>query len=139
MWSHQLCRPFFKDDAVGLRPVMCGEALFKYAAACAIYAATRSIQAAVGYFQYGAGRSGGAALQLAEVQAEAHAYPADALASLDVKNAFGSIAWADALRIATAAAPKLALTPLRNLGPREPGDLDTGIDARCLDLCLRGR
>ena len=87
---------------------MCGEALYKYAASCTIFAATRSIQAAVGDFQYGAGRSGGAALQLAEVHAEALANPEDALASLDVRNAFGAISWADALRIITAVAPKLA-------------------------------
>ena len=108
MWSHQLCRPFFKSDAVGLRPVMCGEALFKFAAACTIFSATRSIQAAVGDFQYGASRSGGAALQLAEVHAEIAAHPDHALASLDVRNAFGSIEWADALRIVTASAPSLA-------------------------------
>ena len=107
-WSHQICRPFFKGDSVGVRPVMCGEALFKYAAACAIFAATRSIQAAVGDFQYGAVRSGGAALQLAEVHAETRAHPDDVIASLDVKNAFGSITWADALRVTTAVAPKLA-------------------------------
>ena len=104
-WTHQLCRPFFKTDAVGIRPVMCGEALYKYAAACAVFSATRSILAALGQSQYGAGRSGGASLQLAEIIAETCADPDDAIASLDVKNAFGSISWSGALHIAATTAP----------------------------------
>ena len=108
MWTHQLCRPFFKADGVGVRPVMCGEALFKFASACSVYAATRCLAVAVGDHQYGAGKSGGAALELADIQAETRARPNDALVSLDIKNAFGSIAWSDALRITAELAPKLA-------------------------------
>ena len=107
-WTHQLCRPFFKEDGIGIRPVMCGEALFKYAAACTVYAASRSLSAAMGVYQFGAGRSGGAALELAHVQAEVRAQPDRALVSLDVKNAFGCIQWAAALRIVTTLVPKLA-------------------------------
>ena len=108
LWTHQLCRPFFKADGIGIRPLMCGEALYKYASACTVYAATRSVALAVGDRQYGAGRAGGAALELADIQAETRAEPTDALVSLDIKNAFGSIAWANALQIVATLAPKLA-------------------------------
>ena len=108
MWTQQLCRPFFKGDGMGVRPVLCGEALYKFASACAVYAATRSLALAVGDAQYGAGKPGGAALELGEVQAESRDRPHDALVSLDIKNAFGSIGWANALRITANLAPKLA-------------------------------
>ena len=84
-WTHQLCRPFFKTDGIGIRPIMCGEALYKYASACSVYAATRSIALAVGEHQYGAGKTGGTVLELADIQAEVRAQPTDALISLDIK------------------------------------------------------
>ena len=107
-WTHQLCRPFFKDDGVGIRPVMCGEALYKFASACVILTVSRNLATAMGDHQYGAGRSGGAALQLAHVQAESSTRLDHALVSLDIKNAFGTILWDLALRIVTKRCPRLA-------------------------------
>ena len=108
LWTHQLCRPFFKSDGVDIRPVMCGEALYKFASSCTIFVISRSLTAAMGDHQYGAGRSGGAALELAHVQAEVSAQPDHALVSLDIKNAFGAILWATALRITIKRCPRLA-------------------------------
>ena len=48
--------------------------------------------------QYGAGRRGGASQEIGEVRAAAHLNPDQCLASFDLRNAFGSVRWADALR-----------------------------------------
>ena len=47
-------------------------------------------------------------MEIAEVRAEMAENPHYALTTLDVKNAFGAIEWADALRVTVASAPKLA-------------------------------
>ena len=108
MWTDTLCRPFFKSDSVAVRPVLCGEALLKFAVACAVQVATPGIHHACGDFQYGAGRAGGASLEVAEVRAESADDPGSPITTLDVRNAFGCIEWADALTVTAASAPKLA-------------------------------
>ena len=45
---------------------------------------------------------------MAEVRAATQLRPSNALVSLDIRNAFGSVRWADALRAVLAKAPKLA-------------------------------
>ena len=67
------------------------------------------ISHAVGSSQYGAGRSAGAELEIAEVRAAAAIYPEDAVLGLDMKNAFGAVSWADALPALVAHLPKLAV------------------------------
>ena len=57
---------------------------------------------------YGAGRSGGASLQIAEVRAAARLRPKMAIVTLDVKNAFGSVTWAHALEACLRLVPDLA-------------------------------
>ena len=56
------------------------------------------ISRAVGPMQFGAGRAGGASLEVAEIRAAAQLRPNHALASLDLRNAFGTVERADALR-----------------------------------------
>ena len=48
--------------------------------------------------QFGAGRLGGASQEISEVRAATRLRPDDALTSLDLKNAFGSVQWVDALK-----------------------------------------
>jgi hypothetical protein len=62
----------------------------------------------VGPHQYGAGRAGGAQDEVNLVRAAADIWPERALATLDVKNAFGSVHWDHALKVALVHAPRLA-------------------------------
>ena len=55
------------------------------------------------------GRASGAALEICEVRAAAAAFPDSALLGLDMKNAFGTVRWADVLLAAVAKAPRLAV------------------------------
>ena len=59
--------------------------------------------------QYGAGRQGGAALEIAEIRAAAAMRPECALIGLDEQNAFGELDWTDALRQAQRYAPAFAV------------------------------
>ena len=56
-----------------VRPVLCGEVLLKYAVGAVVLSAGPEIAAGVGNNQYGAGRAGGASLEVAEVRAAARA------------------------------------------------------------------
>ena len=56
---------------------------------------------------FGAGRRGGASQEIAEVLAVARLKPHDVLVSLAVSNAFGSVQWADALRVTSKGVPRL--------------------------------
>ena len=66
-----------------------------------------AIANACGTRQHGAGRSGGATLEVAELRAAARLRPTLALVSLDVKNAFGSVEWPDALDAGMRQVPSL--------------------------------
>ena len=66
------------------------------------------IEAACGPRQYGAGRSGGASIQIAEVRAAARLRPNMAIVALDVKNAFGSVTWPHAFEACLRLVPDLA-------------------------------
>ena len=108
IWTAALVRPFFKANGVDIRPILCAEALLKFAVGTAIRRADRQLAAAMGERQFGAGRPGGAAMEIGEIRAAAKLKPNDALVSLDIKNAFGSVQWKDALQAVTRAIPKLA-------------------------------
>ena len=110
MWTHAVARPFFKGDLVGVRPVLCAEALLKFAVACCVQGASPAIRHAVDEHQLGAGKSGGASLKASQVRAAATKPPHLCLATLDVQKAFGAVEWADALLVATVVkkAPQLA-------------------------------
>ena len=84
------------------------EALLKFAVGTTVRRVDPQSANAMGDRQFGAGRRGGAALEIAELRAAAKLNPDCAIVSLDIKNAFGSVEWKDALRTVTAAAPKLA-------------------------------
>jgi hypothetical protein len=62
-------RPFYKANGVSIRPVICGEALMKYAMAAAMTTLLPRLGSAFGPHQYGAGRAGGAERELYEVRA----------------------------------------------------------------------
>ena len=59
------------------------------------------------YSQGTALRHSGAFQEIAEIRAAALLDPTKALVSLDVKNAFGSVQWSDALQAVLRRAPKL--------------------------------
>jgi len=103
-----LVRPFFKPNGVDVRPILCAEALLKFAVGSCIRTTDTQLAAAMGDRQFGAGRAGGVYQEVGEVRAAARLRPNDALASLDIKNAFGSVRWVDALRAVLKAVPKLA-------------------------------
>jgi len=99
IWTPSLVRPFYKSDGVSIRPVICSEALMKYAVAAAMTAMLPRMGAAFGPRQYGAGRAGGAERELYEVRAKmrcqdtASTLPEDQwiIATLDLTNAFGNV------------------------------------------------
>ena len=109
LWTPSLARPFWKNDSQeGVRPILCGEPLLKFAMAVCVHAVQPGIAAAVGPRQFGAGASAGAEREIAEVRAAAEAFLGLAMLSLDMKNAFGSVAWSDVLEAVVAAVPELA-------------------------------
>ena len=92
-----------------MRPILCSEALLKFAMGTCVCGSEAQITCAVGSRQYGAGKRSGSALEIAEIRAAAAMFPDDALIGLDIKNAFGEVEWADALQAAAAKAPRLAV------------------------------
>ena len=108
LWTSALVRPFVEANGVDIRPILCAEALLKFAVGTAIRRVDAQLANAMGDRQFCAGRRGGAALEIGEIRAAAKLQPDHALMSLDIKNAFGSVEWKNALRVVTAAVPKLA-------------------------------
>ena len=109
LWTPAIARPFFKNaDCRAVRPVLCCEALLKFAMGVCVRGSGKQTAAGVGDFQFGAGREGGAHAEIAQVRAAARAFPGRAFISLDVKNAFGAVEWARALRAVLRRAPQLA-------------------------------
>ena len=110
LWTPAVARPFWKTSLrESVRPVLCGEALLKLAMGVCVRGAGVQVEQAVGPRQFGAGRSGGASLEISEVRAAAKAFPERMLMGLDVRNAFGEGRWVDALLAAVAKVPKLAV------------------------------
>jgi hypothetical protein len=70
--------------------------------------ANPQITEGVGPHQYGAGRCSGAHDEINLVRAAARIWPQRALATLDIRNAFGSVHWDHALKVALVHAPRLA-------------------------------
>ena len=89
LWTGALVRPFFKSNGQDIRPILCAEALLKYAVGTCIRSLDGPMAAAMGDRQFGAGRAGGAAQEIGEVRAAARLQPDNALVSLDISNAFG--------------------------------------------------
>jgi hypothetical protein len=92
---------------VDFRPVIQGEVLLKFAIGAVVDVARPGITRGVGARQYGAGRAGGAELEVHEVRAAARVRPEDPIGAVDVANAFGSAEWDDSLHAANAHAPQL--------------------------------
>ena len=102
-----IARPFYKDEnRLKIRPVLCGEALYKFAMGLVVRATAPRTAAACGPRQY-ALQSGGASKEVFEVRAAARAWPMRPLIAIDVRNAFGALSWPVALA-AAAAVPALA-------------------------------
>ena len=111
LWGDTLARPFYKNERQeGLRPVLQGECLYKFAVGVCLTASKIQVGEAVGRRQYGCGKRGGAELEVAEVRAAAAIYPERAMVGLDFRNAFGLVEWCDALQAMLATAPRLAAT-----------------------------
>ena len=110
LWTGALARPFWKDaQRTKIRPVLCGEVLLKLAMGIISRGAEKQLGVGFGPRQFGAGRAAGAASEVAEVRAAAAAFPDNVILSLDVKNAFGEVAWPVALRAALRRAPLIAV------------------------------
>ena len=108
LWTGALVRPFFKSNGLDVRPILCAEAMLKYAVGASIRTVDRGIADAVGDRQFGAGRVGGVFKEVAEVRAATQLHPDRPLLSLDIENAFGSVEWADALTAVIERVPRLA-------------------------------
>ena len=83
--------PFFKANGNDVQPILCAEALLKFAVGAAVRRVDHQLANAMGDGQFGAGRRGGAALEIGELRAAAKLNPDYAMTSLDIKNAFGSV------------------------------------------------
>jgi hypothetical protein len=109
LWTGALARPFWKDEhCTKIRPVLCTEVLVKIAMGVITRGADAQISRGVGPQQHGAGQSAGAAAEIGEVRAAVSAFPHRAMLSLDIKNAFGEVSWAVAMRAVLQRAPLLA-------------------------------
>ena len=86
--TNVLARLFYKGNLADICPILCSEALLKFAISCTVSAAGFEIARGVGTCQYGAGMRGGASRKVAEARAAANVFPDKALVSIDVKNAF---------------------------------------------------
>jgi hypothetical protein len=104
-----MARPFFKGQTTRIRPVICAEHLYKFAAGVTLRSARAELTRATGPCQYGFGRPGGAPLEASEIKAAMSANPTWPTLSLDVKNAFGAVTWTSALRVAEEECPQLGL------------------------------
>ena len=112
LWTPSMARPFWKDKRqLSVRPVLCGEALLKFAMGVCVLGSSRQVLAAVGPSQHGVG--GNPEQIVGQVRAAAAHRPDRALLSLDFKNAFGCVQWADALDGLVASAPRLAVPVAR--------------------------
>ena len=110
LWTATLARPFFKTaQCESVRPILQSEALLKFAFGCCAKGCRIELEQGAGLRQYGAGKQGGAALEIAEIRAAAAMRPDCALIGLDEQNAFGAVEWADALRQAQRHAPIFAV------------------------------
>ena len=117
LWTSSIARPFWKDRRqLAVRPILCGEALLKFAMGVCVLGSEKQIRAAVGTRQHGVG--GSPEHVGSQVRAAAAHRPDRALLSLDLKNAFGSIRWADALDGLVASVPRLALPVARQWAQR---------------------
>ena len=108
LWTPALAKPFFKSNGVDVRPIIQSEALLKFAIGGVVDTCRGDIERGVGPRQYGAGRSGGAELEVHEIRAAARMRPEEPIGTLDVANAFGSVEWDDALEAVLARSPRLA-------------------------------
>ena len=108
LWSAAMLRPFFKSDGNAIRPVICGEALFKYAMAACFRACSKQIAKGLGRDQYGSRKHDGAGQMVAQVSAALVLAPEDVVVCTDAKNAFGSILRSTQWGTALDACPRLA-------------------------------
>jgi hypothetical protein len=109
LWTTSMARPFFKGQTTRIRPVICAEHLYKFAAGVTLRSARAELTRATGPCQYGFGRPGGAPLEASEIKAAMSANPTWPTVSLDVKNAFGAVTWTSALQVAEEECPQLGL------------------------------
>ena len=110
VWTATMARPFWKDvHTTKIRPIMCSEPLVKYVEAIVVKGMMATVAKAVGEDQYGAGRSAGAAAEVAQVRAAAKAYPDRPIITTDITNAFGAVRWTDAIRVCLEKVPAFAV------------------------------
>ena len=92
LWTASLARPLFKTKLCeGVRPILQSEALLKFAFGCCTKGCQVELAQGAGPRQYGAGRPGGATLEIAEIRAAAAMRPDCALIGLDEQNALASL------------------------------------------------
>ena len=108
LWTRSLARPFYKENRRAIRPIICAEHLYKLAGGLIFRGARQELIRACGPRQYGYSRPGGAPREAAEIQAAINCNPGWPILTVDVKNAFGSVAWTAAAEIMQQKAPSTA-------------------------------
>ena len=101
-------RPFCKADGVGVRPVICREALCKLAAGAIFRSCAREVGRPCDYTQYGSRRQDGAGQIIAQVQAGMAVAPEDIAVSTDARTAFGMVHRSCLWRSAIGWCPRMA-------------------------------
>ena len=91
LWTAAMLRPFYKSDGVAIRPVVCGEALFKFAMAASFSTCREAVDRAFGPDQFGARKQDGAGQMIAQVQAALMLSPDEVVVCIDATNAVGSV------------------------------------------------
>ena len=144
LWTPALARPFGKNSRQeAVRPIVCGEALLKFAVGTVVHSVQPVIERGVGERQFGAGRACGASREVAEVRAAAAICPDDVHMTLDVNNAFGEVAWHHASNATRRRVPQLAAIMAIAWSPGEAvvftqsGCGKAGTPCRCLGVSCK--
>ena len=109
LWTRSLARRFYKENRRAVRPIICAEHLHKLAGGLIFRAARQELTRACGQRQFEYSRPGGAPREASEAQAAINCNPDWPILTIDVKNAFGSVAWTDAAEIMHQKAPSTAV------------------------------
>ena len=108
LWNVGLVTPLGKKSGNGVRPITLFETAFKLATGLALDLNRAVIIKAVGVYQYGALMPSGADRMVYALRALAKASPHLAFVATDIKNAFGNVPRALALKALLKHAPSLA-------------------------------
>ena len=110
---------------------MCSEPVLKMVEGVTVNLLMPQVERAVGPQQFGAGRSGGASAQVAEVRAAASFFDDRPIITTDIQNAFGAVRWSDAVRVCLERVPGFAVLLHAQLS--EPGGVEVWVQTTQTD------